>query len=138
MTAINPYLFVYGTLRKACKNEMSIRLFEESKWIGYGQVRGEIYLQDFYPVLTESESGFVTGEVVELLNPAESFDWLDNYEDFDKNNTESSLYQRVTRNVSLENGQNIETWLYLFNGQIDGLRKIETGDFLEEIPQKSF
>lgn len=99
-------LFVYGTLRAACRSAMGCEqrqiLARESRLIGPGWVRGRLFDLGEYPGLvlapdhasTDLTSAHragaqgadadardhVFGDVIALTNPADSLFWLDAYE----------------------------------------------------------
>lgn len=126
------YLFVYGTLMKKCKrNEWSNFLQKNARYIGEARIKGDLYKVDFYPGLVKSES-VVHGEVYEIKDRSYVFHYLDQYEDFNAENPEHSLYLRERSEVVLEkSGEKKEAWVYYYNRPIGHLKKYPKGLFSE-------
>jgi pyruvate carboxylase len=56
---------------------------------------------------------------------------LDEYEEFDAENEDKSLFIRTKVKVNLK-GEKIETYAYLYNRQVDAENQIISGDFLKK------
>ena len=80
-----------------------------------------------------TEENFIIGEIFTLKNEEEfswAFEQLDDYEGLHVLPGEQSLYQRKLVEVISE-GKTETSWVYWYNGNVEGLQKIETEDLLE-------
>ncbi len=134
-------LFVYGTLRPACAHPMSEWLAARSDWLGTARVPGALYYADGYPIWQprDSESGWVLGDVVRLLDPASVWPRLDQYEGC---GGEKPEYERLPTTIhwpeDADPGLPSQVWAYHGRPELLWLineRRIEGGDFLAFKPQ---
>ena len=114
-------LFVYGTLRRRCRNKFARLLHTHARFLGNARVRGRLYQFSRYPgaVLSEVPDDWVRGEVFELEDPS-ILAALDEYE--------GTEFERAMVGVHLENGEQLEAWVYLFIGKRRG-RHIKSGNW---------
>jgi gamma-glutamylcyclotransferase (GGCT)/AIG2-like uncharacterized protein YtfP len=100
-----PRLFVYGTLRRGSPNTFAKLLEANSRFLGNARMRGRLHQFSNYPgvVLSDQPGEFVQGELLELQDPR-ILVVLDEYEGFE--------FQRVPVTVSLDDGQELEAWVY--------------------------
>ncbi len=135
-----PLLFVYGTLKREYTGlfgrDMRDRLHRESRFLGPATMGGRLYDLGSYPgVLDPLEPGdIVHGEVVELLDPAESLIWLDSYEGILPGALAASEYRREQRPVRLpQNGQanvtELTAWVYIYARDVAGVRSVDGGNW---------
>lgn len=125
------HLFVYGTLRQDAGHPMHEVLRAAAHRIGPGRARGVLYRVDWYPaVVLDDAAGWVTGELYQIHDPA-GLAVLDDYEGA---GPPPSEYRRVTTRVWLEHGEVHEAWIYEYAWSVDGLVRIESGDFLRREP----
>lgn len=131
--SINPYLFVYGTLKRGFDNPFSSLLTEHAKFINEGYFKGEMYLCEWYPAALyyPKATSHVYGEIFKLNNPALHLPLLDEYEEVDTEESRS-LYLRKTVPITLSDNSLIECQVYLFNQSVDKLIKIPSGVFLKK------
>jgi gamma-glutamylcyclotransferase (GGCT)/AIG2-like uncharacterized protein YtfP len=101
-------VFVYGTLRKG---ERRNHILEGSRFIGYARAKGFfLYKIKEFPGMVEG-SGEVVGEVYEISEDLlEKLDWIERV---------PYLYRRELIEVTLEDGQAIFVYVYIYNGEID-------------------
>ncbi len=112
------YLFVYGSLKKGKKLHY---LISELNFIGRGILRGfDMYLVSWYPAVVKG-SGKVFGEIYEINE--EVLKILDKVED------EGKLYNRTVVNIETEWGELLPAYIYIYNGSIENLEKIPSGNF---------
>ncbi len=105
-------VFVYGTLMKGFRNNDSY-LGGKALFCGRGSLKGDLYhLPENYPALIHGAS-IVHGEVYELYN-SESRAGLDLLVGY-REERDDNLYDRVRLMVELEDGQNLECWVYVYN-----------------------
>lgn len=114
-------LFVYGTLRPGAGGARAARLARESREVCAAWVRGELLAVGRYPGLVPG-SGKVHGELVRLVSPQRTLDWLDAYE--------GPGFVRERRPVRLAGDGTQQAWCYRYTGPAAGLSRITGGDFL--------
>jgi gamma-glutamylcyclotransferase (GGCT)/AIG2-like uncharacterized protein YtfP len=117
-------LFVYGTLRQG-QTARSLVANQITRCVK-ANTAGSIYAFPMgYPGFTEGDGkGRVLGEVLWLTELAATFGLLDAYEGQD--------FARVIRQVTLETGEQIWTWIYTLSdpGAIKHGSLIEHGDWV--------
>jgi gamma-glutamylcyclotransferase (GGCT)/AIG2-like uncharacterized protein YtfP len=133
-------LFVYGSLRSGFRNPAYQYLTKYFRCMGEGVVKGKLYDTGSYPVAIPSESeSLITGELY-ILNNEEEFAWvfeqLDDYEGLNVEDGETPMYKRELVTVFQE-GMLYEAWIYWFNGSVNGMKEIATGDVLKYLQQKN-
>jgi gamma-glutamylcyclotransferase (GGCT)/AIG2-like uncharacterized protein YtfP len=140
MNTISHNLFVYGSLRSGFKNPAYEYLTRYFTYAGEALIKGQFYDAGTHPVAIPSNNeDMIVGELY-TLNNAEEFSWafeqLDDYEGVHVEAGETPLYKRALVEV-YQLDQIITAWVYWFNGNIDALPKIETGDIVQFIQQKT-
>ena len=117
-------LFVYGTLRRSSKRPMDHMLQGRIDFIGTGTFRGRLYDLGSYPgVVPSPDPGdLVTGEIYLLHDPSGDLPILDRYE--------TDEYHRGKHPITLENGNQIQAWVYIFIAPVVNARRIGSGDYL--------
>lgn len=123
------FLFVYGTLRTGFDGAMARRLRTEARHVGIAHAKGGLYRVDGYPGLAPGSEGVVTGDLFELKDAAFTLSWLDDYEECSPAYPAPQEYRRVMVQVKGEAGP-VMAWAYIFAHEVDGLARIESGDFL--------
>jgi gamma-glutamylcyclotransferase (GGCT)/AIG2-like uncharacterized protein YtfP len=127
-----PNVFVYGTLRGESNNEFSRLLSEQAALIGRATMPGRLYRVDWFPGMVSSSdpSERVKGEVYRLRNPSETLPILDDYEGCGADDSPPFEFDRVLAVASMEDGSELECWVYLYRRQPPEARRIPSGDFL--------
>ncbi len=110
------YLFVYGSLRSEFDNPHARFLRETAESHGRATVQGSIYRIDEYPGYRSEPDGLVYGELWRMRDPESTLAQLDAYE--------GPAYLRAV----IETSQS-KAWIYIFTGNVEPDRRIETGDF---------
>lgn len=128
------YLFVYGTLQEAVDNDMSRFLSQNSQVIGKGYFNGELYSVSWFPgaVLNAQSLDKVYGTIFKLKDAEFVFKTLDAYEGYNTHSPKTSLFTRALVPAYLDNGTEINTWVYLFNQSVSNYKRIFSGDFLKD------
>ena len=128
--AENDLLFVYGTLRRSAGSGMH-PLLGMATFIGMAWWCGRLYLVDGYPgaVPDETCSARVAGELYRLADPAATLAALDAYEECGPSYGDDAEYVRAVTRVVMDDGSSRDAWIYLYNRTVDGLVRIESGDF---------
>jgi len=126
-------IFVYGTLRKGSNHEMYHLLARNAHFIGDAKFRGKLYFADEYPAAIPSDkrSDAVKGEVYELRNPAAVLQVLDKYEGCGHDDSAPHEFARRKVTVTLNAGDRIPAWIYIYEYPTEGLKPIESGDYME-------
>jgi gamma-glutamylcyclotransferase (GGCT)/AIG2-like uncharacterized protein YtfP len=133
-------LFVYGSLRSGFQHAAYQYMAKYFQLLGHATVKGKLYDMGDYPVaLPTTEEKFIQGELY-TLNEADDFSYvigqLDDYEGLYAEEGETPLYKRELATVFC-NGQSSTAWIYWFNGSVNSLQEIESGDVLEFMRQKN-
>jgi gamma-glutamylcyclotransferase (GGCT)/AIG2-like uncharacterized protein YtfP len=133
-------LFVYGSLRSGFQHAAYQYMAKYFQLLGHATVKGKLYDMGDYPVaLPTTEEKFIQGELY-TLNETDDFSYvvgqLDDYEGLYAEEGETPLYKRELATVFC-NGQSSTAWIYWFNGSVNNLQEIESGDVLEFMRQKN-
>lgn len=124
------YIFVYGTLRRACTTGAHHTYLAGAEFIGSAKVRGNLYRVSYYPALVlDDAAGWVLGEVYRL-NSHEQLQRLDVYEECSYPSLPDQEYQRKKIAVVTDMGASLTAWIYSYQHPIAGLETIASGDFL--------
>jgi gamma-glutamylcyclotransferase (GGCT)/AIG2-like uncharacterized protein YtfP len=129
-----PFLFVYGTLRRAVAHPMHSLIAKHARWVGEATVGGTLLDLGDYPALVRSANpaDWVSGEVYEVPDATTLFPLLDDYEDVWPDDPVRSLYRRELHPVRLTSGEVITAWLYVYNRPAEGWPRVASGDWLEK------
>lgn len=125
----NPYLFVYGTLKRGFDNPFAKILEENAHFVANGSFPGRLFQVSWYPAAVHEKDStkLVYGEVYQLVKQPEFvLNELDKYEDITPENSE---YVRVIIKVTTEKGEAINCFVYLYNQPTDELVELEDGVF---------
>jgi pyruvate carboxylase len=130
---VEEYLFVYGTLRRDCGNDLHRLIARNSDYIGMATFQGQMYHVADYPGIVSSENAAdqVVGELYLLSKTIKLLNVLDEYEEFDSEDLTASLFVREKVDVNLK-GKVISSYAYLYNRPVNSLKRITSGDFLKE------
>jgi len=142
---MSSYLFVYGTLLPQHAPREIEPAVAKLRRLDEGTVRGLLYDLGGYPgaVLDESEAGRIHGTVFELPDEDEFhpgmptagapgiplLQRLDDYEGFDPQNVQASLFVRKLCPVTLATGETLQCWIYLYNREPRNAPRIPGGRY---------
>lgn len=118
-------VFVYGTL---------MRGFSRHHYMSDGQFEGDAFAVGRlislgeYPALLDGP-GNVRGELYSFDDLPVALDVLDDVENFDPANPESSEYVRDARRVRRDDGAEILAWVYVYNLATGSAPVISSGDW---------
>lgn len=123
MRAMSEFIFVYGTLRPSQAPPEMKEIVGRWKPVGSATVLGRLFdLGDYTgAVLDANTSSRIVGEVFELPNDPALLATLDEYEGFDPDEPEASLFHRVKTEVKLASGGNQSCWIYVYNSDANGI-----------------
>jgi gamma-glutamylcyclotransferase (GGCT)/AIG2-like uncharacterized protein YtfP len=129
------YLFVYGTLRKELIGKVLPKLADQMQsliFVGRGKMHGQLYDLGAYPgaIAGEEFTTTIVGEIYELPDPQATLEMLDAYEGFIPGELEASLFARIKELITLDDGRQLECWLYVYNDWVSNGRLIEDGDYV--------
>lgn len=124
------YIFVYGTLRRACATGAHHTYLAGAEFVGEAKVNGRLYRVSYYPalVLDDTAAG-VVGEVYRLKS-IEQLMRLDAYEECTYPSLPEQEYQRKKVDMIIESGKILSVWIYAYQHPIKNLDLIASGDFL--------
>ncbi len=129
------HLFVYGTLLPHHAPTEIAPVLRHLRRIGKGSVRGRLYDLGEYPGAILSRSGKpISGEVFELPPVNRVLSLLDAYEGFEPDRRKASLFVRERWPVTMSNGERLDCWVYVHNGQLEAARLIRSGRFAPRRP----
>jgi len=140
METTTSQLFVYGSLRSGFRNPAYQYLTQYFHLLGEAMVQGKFYDKGPYPVaIPTTEDAYINGELYVFNNP-EEFNWvieqLDDYEGINVETGETPMYKREMVTV-LQGGVASKAWIYWYNGSVNGLKEIATGDVLKYLQEKN-
>ena len=113
---MNRFLFVYGTLQVGRAAPQVEHLVKQLRHVDKATVHGILYDLGDYPaaVLVPAGSG-ISGEVLELPPDPLVLRQLDEYEGYDPDCPDQSLFIRALHPVLLESGNTLTCWIYVYN-----------------------
>jgi gamma-glutamylcyclotransferase (GGCT)/AIG2-like uncharacterized protein YtfP len=123
---MSDYLFAYGTLIPGCEPAHMNAICSRMEFIGEGTVRGLLYDLVHYPGVVEGK-GTVRGVVVSVPNDA----WaaLDAYEGCPIPCGGDGLFRRIITRATLDDGRQVDCWLYVYARDVEGRRVVPSGDW---------
>jgi acetylornithine aminotransferase/acetylornithine/N-succinyldiaminopimelate aminotransferase len=136
---MSEYLFVYGTLQPASAPPEVKEIVGRWRRVGSATALGQLYDLGDYPgaVLDSGTSTRIIGEVYELPKDPAVLATLDEYEGFDAEAPQESLFQRVKTEVKLAEGGKQEVWIYVYNRDVSDQKPRKAGLSRWTAPKKS-
>jgi gamma-glutamylcyclotransferase (GGCT)/AIG2-like uncharacterized protein YtfP len=125
------YLFAYGTLQPGRAPDEVADLVGRFERVGEGTVAGTLYDLGAYPgaVFDPQSSRRIIGTVFRLPAGDRVLARLDDYEGFEPEAPERSLFVRRLYSVQLGEGAILRCWVYAYNGSMEHARMIESGNY---------
>ena len=117
------HLFVYGTLRAGSGHPMHEVLAGAADKVGPATVGGRLYRVDWYPGFVAGGDERVQGDLWRLRDRP-VLHTLDDYE--------GDEYVREAVATTRHSGERVAAFAYVFTGSVDGLVRIESGDWLQQ------
>jgi gamma-glutamylcyclotransferase (GGCT)/AIG2-like uncharacterized protein YtfP len=127
-------VFVYGTLMRGMFNSLNF-----SPPVSLGSTEGSMYVVKtdnnpfVYPAVIHG-SGTIRGEVYDVEPiTVQYLDFIEGYEEY---LPAESLFIRELVKVKLDEGDEIEAYVYFYNMSVDNLKPIEHGDWRKYVEPK--
>ncbi len=134
------YLFVYGTLRNGFNIPVQDQIKDNIEWLGTSEIKGKLYDIGDYPAALPAEKNAkstIKGEVIKLHNPKKVLKVLDAYEGYNPKELSKSEYYRNKETITLQDGKQIDAWVYWYNFPVAGKRRIRHKDYLNYLKKKN-
>jgi len=122
-------LFVYGTLRAGCWNDIA-RIQPRATFVAGARMRGTLYDLGTYPALLLDAAGsWVAGELYRV--PADAWEALDALEQPVTETRPDGEYFKLSAPIELEGGGTGQAWVYAANPRVLRLdAPIAEGDWI--------
>src|SRR4029077_16510387 len=94
-------------------------------------VKGRLYDLGEYPgaILSEKSRSVIQGEVFELPGDEGTLTSLADYDGFEPEKRNSSLFLRRTWPVTMNDGKRLRCWVYVYNGTMKDARPVRSGRY---------
>jgi gamma-glutamylcyclotransferase (GGCT)/AIG2-like uncharacterized protein YtfP len=114
---MSQFLFAYGTLQDGLAPPEIAPLIHNLRRLGDGSVLGTLYDLGRFPglVVDSGANREVYGAVYELPDDPAILRTLDDYEGFNPQAPNRSLFVRSSRVVTLNHGKKLNCWVYIYN-----------------------
>ena len=131
------HFFFYGTLIPQYAPDHLREIIAGFQLIGEGSLLGTLYDIGNYPgaVFDDSSSSRVFGRVYQVRCDDLLLAELDRYEGYDQLSPAEGEYLRRRHNVTLDNGNVLECWVYDYNWSTEGFPTITSGRWDGNKPQ---
>jgi gamma-glutamylcyclotransferase (GGCT)/AIG2-like uncharacterized protein YtfP len=131
MTSNPPrYVFVYGTLLPGLAPPVIADVVGTLRVVGPGTLPGRLYHLGAYPgcIVDDGCDTLIFGQVLELPDQAvlERLDW---YEGYAAHDDAGSLFVRTVCDVTLADGGQVRSWVYVYNRPVKAARLISGGRY---------
>jgi gamma-glutamylcyclotransferase (GGCT)/AIG2-like uncharacterized protein YtfP len=101
-------------------------------FIGNGYVYGQLYkLRSYAAFVLDDSDSKVYGKVFELSEDEYLLKSIDKFEGYYVNDIANSLFVRKKVKTTIENGKQIECWVYVLNQEVGDAVHIPSGRFAE-------
>jgi gamma-glutamylcyclotransferase (GGCT)/AIG2-like uncharacterized protein YtfP len=140
MTTSRQLLFVYGSLRSGFQHDAYQYMAQYFTLLGNATVKGKLYDKGEYPVaIPATDDKFITGELY-VINSEADFSYpigqLDDYEGVIAEEGQTPLYKRETTAIYYNNTV-VNAWIYWYNGSVQSLPQVASGDILQYLKEKN-
>lgn len=130
---MSDFVFFYGTLMVPFQRAGRSRIDDHLRFAGHGSIQAALFDLGIYPAAVPTPDGTVRGEVHEMLEPLTVLRELDGIEGYRASEPESSLYTRMRTSVVMDDGREIDAWVYFYNAPLGRAERIASGDYLEHL-----
>ncbi len=126
-------LFVYGTLRRGLRLHHHMG---DASYLCEARLKGQLYDIDYYPgLIIDPNANWVTGELFAVDDLI--LTRLDAVEGYDPHSPTSSDYLRQEVTVLKPNDEEFSVLTYTYNHPVQGLSRIDSGDYKEYLKNQS-
>jgi gamma-glutamylcyclotransferase (GGCT)/AIG2-like uncharacterized protein YtfP len=128
---VKDYLFVCGTLLPGRAPREIADVASRLRSIGAATVKGRLYDLGAYPgaILDASTPQEISGWVFALPLDPSVLEALDDYENYNPHDPESCLFVRTRASVKLDDGRELECWMYVYNRDPGDAPLVPGGDY---------
>jgi gamma-glutamylcyclotransferase (GGCT)/AIG2-like uncharacterized protein YtfP len=123
--------FFYGTLMSGFDRRQRLGLEDRIVRRGRGWIEAALFDMGTYPAAVPSPGQRAWGELVEIADADSVWPALDDVEGYDPATPDSSLYVRKVVPVHLDDGRDVEAWVYFYNAPLGDAPRIPSGDYLK-------
>jgi gamma-glutamylcyclotransferase (GGCT)/AIG2-like uncharacterized protein YtfP len=129
---MSDFLFLYGTLLPGQSPEEVATTVSELRRIGPARIRGRLYDLGDYPgaIFDPTSATWVHGQIFEVPDKS-VLQAIDRYEEFDDSNLRTSLFVRTRVPARLRDGEDVESWAYLYNRDPGDAPLVTGGSYLQ-------
>ena len=129
-------VFFYGTLMSGFKRPGRSRVDPKLTPEGRGSIAAALFDVGIYPAAIPASDTRVRGEIYRMFDSPSVLAVLDEIEGFRPSRPDESLYTRVEAQVTFDDGQVANAWVYFYNAPLGRAQRIDSGDYLEYLKVK--
>ena len=126
-------VFFYGTLMRPFNRARPLRVADHLVYMGRGAISAVLFDLGIYPAAVPASDATAWGEVYRMTHPAIVLQVLDEFEGCRTEEPDSSLYTRELTRVTLDDGRQVDAWVYFYNAPLGRAERIDSGDYLEHL-----
>jgi len=126
-------VFFYGTLMRPFNRARPLRVADHLVYMGRGTISAVLFDLGIYPAAVPASDATAWGEVYRMAHPAIVLQVLDEFEGCRTEEPDSSLYTRDLTRVTLDDGRQVDAWVYFYNAPLGRAERIDSGDYLEHL-----
>jgi gamma-glutamylcyclotransferase (GGCT)/AIG2-like uncharacterized protein YtfP len=119
-------LFIYGSLLPGYMPESMAAICRNLKTVAPARTSGKLYDLGPYPGATIGGDSVILGQLVEVDSEA-TWRALDEYEGCPRPGGPDGLYRRIRTLATLESGETVDCWIYVYNHSLADARVVESG-----------
>lgn len=125
--------FFYGTLMTGFERRRALALDGLLRFRGRGTIRARLFDLGPFPAAVPAPDSRVRGELFEFDDAGHVLAALDEVEGCEPADPDASLYVRRVVPVLLDDGSNLDAWVYFYNAPLGQAPVIPSGDYLEHL-----
>lgn len=129
------YLFVYSSLLRGFATQEYQYVSKFFDLVGPAKTKGKLSILRNIIVGTPTEENFFINGELYKIRVSDQFSFaigqLDEYEGVHPEPPQEPLYQRSLTTAITGDGQKTNAWVYWYNGPVDGLPILESGNVLD-------
>ena len=126
-------VFFYGTLMSGFERAGRASVARALRPLGRGRINAALFDLGIYPAAIPATESQVWGEVHQMLNPSDVLTTLDEFEGYNAQAPDASLYRRVEVPVTFDDGHTDRAWVYFYNAPLGRAERIQSGDYLQHL-----